>query len=192
MPERHVELDRPEIGRPGQRGNVVDHCVGDDVLAVVGRDIHRGHPLRRVRRDVLLEEELALDAVGKSLHRQRPLPNVRQHDRSDADVVVDELTLGEAALRKEHLLEIRDGELPAPDGRPRGRGHHSTTTSSGALSGRRPRQVGWRSLSAVVHSPNSTSPTSSGRTKWAVPASAAGSPETNGLSCVARALRSCE
>ncbi len=39
----------------------------------------------------------------------------------------------------------------------------------GRLVGRRPRQVGWRNRPAVVHSPNPTSPTSSGRTKCAAP-----------------------
>ena len=65
--------------------------------------------------DVLLEERLALDPVGEPLHRQWPLPEVGQHHRGDAHVVVDELTLGEAIGGKEHLLEIRYGELPSPN-----------------------------------------------------------------------------
>jgi len=50
----------------------------------------------------------------------------------------------------------------------------SRTTSSGDLSGRRPRHEGWRIRPSSVHSPNATSPTSAGRTQRASRVSARG------------------
>ncbi len=74
----------------------------------------------RMRRDVLLEEGLPLHAVGKPLHGQRPVTDVRQHDVRHPDVVVDELSFGEARPGEQHFLEVGDRELAAPDRRPRG------------------------------------------------------------------------
>ena len=83
-----------------------------------------------------------------------------------------------------------------PSARPartRTRRQDSATTSLGDLSGRSPRQEGWRSRPSRVHSEKATSPTTSGRTQRASFASRAGNGWTNGeagaaCSSVARSL----
>ena len=61
-------------------------------------------------------------------------------------------------------------------------GHYVTRlTSPGLLSGRSPRQLGWRMLPALVHSANVTSPTSRGRAQCASRARWAGTGVPNGL-----------
>ena len=67
-------------------------------------------PVGPVRRAALLEERLAVDAVGEAPQRDAAVAEVRQHRRRDADVVVDDLALGEPGLGVEHLVEVRQLE----------------------------------------------------------------------------------
>src|SRR4029077_19273697 len=60
----------------------------------------------------------------------------------------------------------------------------SRRTSSGRLSGRSPRQLGCRSRPSWVHSPNRTSPTTSGCTHTASLASGLGTGPVTGLPLV--------
>src|SRR5262249_60522644 len=64
-------------------------------------------------RDPLLVEHLAADALGEALQRGRALAK-RAHDAlADRDIIVDYVALGEAPLRKAHLVGAGD-----PDGAP--------------------------------------------------------------------------
>ena len=113
-PQRHVELDGAQVGRPDQRRQVRHGGVGDFALAI-GGDGQRLDPAGAVRGHVLLEEELALDAVGEALHGEGATRQVRQHRLGDAGVVVDELPLGEAGLGKEDLVQVGDRQLAVAD-----------------------------------------------------------------------------
>jgi hypothetical protein len=44
---------------------------------------------------MFLVEDLLLDTIGIAFHGEGSVLEMRQHDRSDFDVVVDELALGE-------------------------------------------------------------------------------------------------
>ena len=52
------------------------------------------------------------DAVREAHEGHRPILDVRQQQRRDARVVVEDLTLGEPAARVEHLVQVRQRELP--------------------------------------------------------------------------------
>src|SRR6185369_404083 len=58
-------------------------------------------------------EALAVDAVGEPGEHQRPVPQIRKHPGGDRLVVANQVALGEAVLRKPHLLEVDevDGAL---------------------------------------------------------------------------------
>ncbi len=151
VPLRNVQLQRCEIGQPDQGGELLDDDEVDRLAIHRRAGYGQGHganPGRRAARRVLLEEERAVDAVGIALDRQRPPGQVRKQHRRHAGVVVDDLAFGEAGLRIEHLVEIRQAKVPAVDlhddpfshcGQPLGR----------RLSGRMPRKTGWRSAAIV-------------------------------------------
>ena len=85
-PLRHVQLERGEVGRPDQRGQLVDDDVVDR-LAVHRRCPARAAspcaPSRGAARGVLLEEGRPVDAVRVALAGQRPAGEVRQQHRRD-------------------------------------------------------------------------------------------------------------
>jgi hypothetical protein len=58
---------------------------------------------------------LAVDAVGIALERQRPAGEVGEERRRDARVVGDEVALGEAGLRPQDLVEVRELQPPPLD-----------------------------------------------------------------------------
>src|SRR6185503_1625712 len=87
----------------------------DPAATAADVDRDRPHPLRPVAGAVLLEEVLALDAVREADHGQRPVAEVGDERRADPRVVVDDFTLGEAGLRIEDLVEVRDRQPPAVD-----------------------------------------------------------------------------
>jgi hypothetical protein len=66
-----------------------------------------------VRRRLLLEERLAVNAVGVARDGQRPAGKMRQQERRDRRVVVDHVTLGEAVGRIQDLRQVGQRELVA-------------------------------------------------------------------------------
>ena len=87
-----------------------------NTVAVPARKLHELLPdVVRVRRDALLVEEVALDAVRVALHVERPSSQMRQRAFGDAEVIGDEVALGEAALGKERLVRVRDPDVVAAD-----------------------------------------------------------------------------
>ena len=114
-PHRDVQLEAGQVGRPDQRGQVVDDQVGDGAAARPGAvRLDRGgaDPVRAVRGDVLLEEGLAVHPLGVALERQRAARDVRQQGRRDPLVVVEDFGLGEAAVRVEHLAQVGQRQRP--------------------------------------------------------------------------------
>ena len=108
-----MQLQVGEVGEPDQRGEVVTEDEVD--VAVAGLDRLRADPLGRVRRLLLLVEVLAVYAVGVALEGQRAAAQMREHRGRDARVVVHHLALGEAGLRVEDLVEVRQRQPPAVD-----------------------------------------------------------------------------
>ena len=106
FPLRYVQLQRRQVGRPHQLGQVVDQRVRDDfaLLAASAEGERREpDPIRGMAGDVLFEERTGADAVREAHEGHRPILDVRQQQRRDARVVVEDLTLGEPAARVEHL-----------------------------------------------------------------------------------------
>ena len=114
-----VELERGQVGRPHEPGQVVDRARLD-----VGVGVERDgrEPGGAVAGAALLEEPLALDAVGEAHHRDRAVLEVGEHRRRDPGVVVDHLAFGEAGRGVQDLVEVGEPEL---GGRPPRRGSRS-------------------------------------------------------------------
>jgi hypothetical protein len=102
--QRRVQLQIGHVGEPHERGQILHEAVVD--LAPLGGDRRGAHPLRPVRRALLLVEILGVDAVGIALERQRSPSQVRQQDGRDPRVVLDDLPLREADLGIEDLVEV--------------------------------------------------------------------------------------
>ena len=75
-------------------------------MSVTGGYIGGVNPIRRVLRRIFFVKRFAAHAVGEPLHRHGALRVVRKHPRRDADVVIDDLSLGEPVARIERLVEI--------------------------------------------------------------------------------------
>ena len=94
------------VGEPGEPARVAHDRVVHDTVGL--RHGHTLEPFRRALRHVLLEEALLADAVVKALERHGPPREMRHHDRGDQRVILGQLALGDAAVRKHHLLGVRD------------------------------------------------------------------------------------
>ena len=62
-------------------------------------------------RAIFFVEKLRLHSVRVTLHRERAIFQMRKKHRRDADVVIDYLAFGEAGLRIQDLVQIRNREL---------------------------------------------------------------------------------
>src|SRR5207249_11779572 len=134
----HVERDRPEVDDVPEARAVVDNEV-IDVAPGGGRvDALGPDPRRDPLGGVLLEERFPGDPVRVAGEHERPVLEVWEQE-------------GCPARR-------------AP--RPSRSAETSRTQSSGCLSSRNPRKVGWRIPPSSVHSVNRTSQTSFGSTQW--------------------------
>ena len=99
---------QPRFDDVEQRGDVVDHQEVDlAALALAARHGASGHPVRCVRRRVLLVELVAGDAVRHPLHRERPVGEVGEDQVGDVVVVREEVALRVALVRPEDLVEVR-------------------------------------------------------------------------------------
>ena len=109
-----VPVDHAEVHAPHQMRRVVGHQLARVAAAGKG-DGRRLQPLGRAVGHALLKERLALHAVHPALHHRRALAQAA-HDRLGAlDVVVDEIELGQLALREEQLAGVAHAQLVAAD-----------------------------------------------------------------------------
>ena len=84
------------------------------------RDRHAGEPCGRARLQVLDEERCARslsgpDTVRPALAGDRAIPQMGQEHRCDRRVVADDVRLGGAGLRVEHLVQSRQPQRASAD-----------------------------------------------------------------------------
>ena len=109
LPLGDVQLEGGEVGQPDEGGEPVD----DDVLDLLGAagasrrgDLDRTHP-RGVPRGAFFSKKGCLwTPFGPALAGQRAVGETREEYGGDPRVVVDDLALGEARVREEHLVEV--------------------------------------------------------------------------------------
>ena len=111
--EPDVEGQAGLVGEVGERRRIARQHVLD--LAVLLGDARAADPARKVGAGVLLHEALGPDAVGEALERERAAGEVGQHDRRDPPVVAEQIALGQAGLREQHLGGVRQLDLVAVD-----------------------------------------------------------------------------
>ncbi len=112
LPLRHVNLEGGHLAEPGQRRQIVYERIGVGVVPVF--DAAARHPTRRGVLEVLLEKHLAgcllgTNTIDPALSGGRAIAGVWDHHGSDGGVVADDIALGRARRRVEHLVEM--GEL---------------------------------------------------------------------------------
>jgi len=64
---------------------------------------------------ILLEKELLVNAVGITLECERLPCEVRHQHWRNARVIIDDLALGESRFWVEHLVQVRQLQMPAID-----------------------------------------------------------------------------
>ena len=101
-----VEIDAAEVDGPHDVGNVDGAELARDSSAREG-DGDGLQPVGLAVRYALLEEELSGGAVGVPLQHGGPGLDTAQRALAHREVVLDEVELGLAPLRKEDLLRIR-------------------------------------------------------------------------------------
>jgi hypothetical protein len=105
-----VEVDAPEVHHVDQLRGVVD----DDLVGASARwkrergDVDPGRPPDR---RPLLVERLALGPVDEPLQDLRPAGHAAQRALGEGEIVLHQLELGDAGLRKIDLVRIRHGDL---------------------------------------------------------------------------------
>ena len=105
--EGRVVLHGALVGEPDQRAAVVAQRVRHVPLRRLGPELHRGHPRRRVLRDVLLHE--GVPATVDADDRQRPVLQRGDDPLAHAVEVVDEVPLGGAGTVEQRLVEVGQG-----------------------------------------------------------------------------------
>jgi hypothetical protein len=104
--QERMQFKTGDIGAPCQDRQIVDADIADGLAALLPGYVGGVDPYRRMFGCVLFVKRLSAHAVRESFHRHRALRIVRKHPRRDADVVIDDLSLGEAVARIESLVEI--------------------------------------------------------------------------------------
>lgn len=66
-------------------------------------------------RDSLLVKEKAIHSVRVALHLHRASGYLMEHVRGDVEVIANEVSLRQSALREEDLVRVRDRDLAATD-----------------------------------------------------------------------------
>ena len=120
--EPDVRGDAALVGQVGEVVGGPADGVGDLVAdgGLAGAAVGRGHPLDpvgEVPADLLLEEAAAADPVREPLQGHRAPADQREHPRRDRPVVGDQVALGDAVRREQHLLRMGDLDPVAHDGR---------------------------------------------------------------------------
>ena len=82
--QKGVYLQVRQVGRPHERGQIVDQDVVDIRFAAASRQWRRLHPFGREGRRVLLIEVLARDAIRVSLQGHRAVLQMRQQVGRDS------------------------------------------------------------------------------------------------------------
>src|SRR5262249_10911329 len=109
-----MEIDASEVDDPRQLRRVAQHDLARGPAG--GKlELHHLDPERPRLGRSLLEKELALRAVDIALERHRPPTRSAQRAFRHREVVAHQVDLGDAALREEDLLRIRDRDLAALD-----------------------------------------------------------------------------
>jgi hypothetical protein len=127
-----VELDRRLVRRPDERGDGVEDAEAQTAAVATDSLVER-EPLRLAPALVLVPAR-PVDSVGEVAKRDRTVGYVRQEEAGDVDVVADQVSFREPALRPQHLVEIRDGEPPTVDLERRHRVRSSPTSAVGLTS----------------------------------------------------------
>src|SRR6266704_267807 len=70
----------------------------------------RLNPIRPVRWAPFFVEKTTLNAIGIPLKRERAVFQMRQQDRRDANVIIDDLSFGEAGLWIKNFVEPGNGD----------------------------------------------------------------------------------
>ena len=124
-----VEAEAADVDRPQEMGEVGDHERAR--FGAVGRaDDGGGQPVRRAVGHALLEERRTARAVREALHQHRSIAHGAQHGVADRHVEPDEVELGLAPRREEHLVRAGDRDLarpPPPPPRLQPRRHRTAT-----------------------------------------------------------------
>src|SRR5687768_11679070 len=111
-----VQLDAAEVHDPGEARSIVD----DDFLRRAPGRERQGdgpQPFRSIRRSPLLIERLAFGTVDESLEHDGTIPDPGERARSDGEVILDDLALGELYIPREvRLVGIADPDLATLDG----------------------------------------------------------------------------
>ena len=103
-PLRHMHFQGRLLGDPGQPLGGVDDRVDGGPAAM--RDRAPRQPLRRRRRELLLEERLLRNTIGPAFAGHGTARDVRQHGVGDGQVIVENVGLGRAGRRIEHLVGV--------------------------------------------------------------------------------------
>ena len=135
-----MELDRRVVREPDQRRG----AVRDEVLLALARVrfgvLPPGHPVRRVRRRLLLPEALGADAVREAVQVERAALQVGEQRRGDRREVADEVALGDGRARRRG-----PGRAPCRGWSARARGPgRSTSALAGSPSSSASSSVGGR------------------------------------------------
>ena len=68
------------------------------------------YPFGPMGRAAFLVKKAALDAIGITFECKWPVFQMGQQNGGDVDVIIDDLPFGEAGLRIENFVEIRNGD----------------------------------------------------------------------------------
>src|SRR5439155_16278909 len=82
-----------------QRGGIVADDMPDGASHLL--DSHGLYPARIIERRSLLEKAGLVDPVRVAFHGQGPAPEMRQDPRSDAPVIIDQVSLCDTVLGKQ-------------------------------------------------------------------------------------------
>jgi hypothetical protein len=109
-----MQLEARKVGHPCKGCRIPRH---DFLCCATGWKVERDHvdPGRTGSWSPFLIEKLAADAVGIAYENVGPVPCGAQRTVGHGQVVSNEVSLGVAGLRKQHLLRIRDRYLVAAD-----------------------------------------------------------------------------
>src|SRR5688500_13771359 len=120
--ETDVRRDAVLVGEVDERGRVVADRVLDRAALLLHRDA--SDPVGEVVGSGLLVEALSFDPVREAVHGNGAPLHVRDHPRRDAPIVLDQISLGEADVGEQHLIEARERyRVAAYPGLPRA-AHH--------------------------------------------------------------------
>ena len=103
-------LEIRKIRQPSQSGAVVDQDVSDVGSTAPPRHWKGFYPCRRELRRIFLVKMLSVNSVRITLERDGPVFQVRKEEAGDANVIIDDLALGESR-RVQHLFQIGDRDF---------------------------------------------------------------------------------